>query len=154
MDGRLALRRPYTFVVLSLLIAVLGIGAAIETPKDIFPYINIPVVTVVWNYAGLTPTEMSGRIVTICERALTTTVNDIEHTESRSYQGVAIVKVYFQPRCADCRGGGAGDGGCADDPENRPAGNLSAVHHQVRRVVGADSAVEHGRTGAERGRPL
>ncbi len=94
---RLALRRPYTFVVLSLLIAVLGIGSAIETPKDIFPYINIPVVTVVWNYAGLTPTEMAGRIVTICERAMTTTVNDIEHTESQSYQGVAIVKVYFQP---------------------------------------------------------
>ncbi len=94
---RLALRRPYTFVVLSLLIAVLGIGAAIETPKDIFPYINIPVVTVVWNYAGLTPTEMAGRIVTISERALTTTVNDIEHTESQSYQGVAVIKVYFQP---------------------------------------------------------
>src|SRR5215469_739324 len=94
---RLALRRPYTFVVLSLLIAVLGIGSAIETPKDIFPYINIPVVTVVWNYAGLTPTEMAGRIVTISERALTTTVNDIEHTESQSYQGVAVIKVYFQP---------------------------------------------------------
>ena len=94
---RLALRRPYTFVVLSLLIAVLGIGAAIETPKDIFPYINIPVVTVVWNYAGLTPTEMAGRIVTISERSLTTTVNDIEHTESQSYQGVAVIKVYFQP---------------------------------------------------------
>ena len=94
---RLALRRPYTFVVLSLLIALLGIGAAIETPKDIFPYINIPVVTVVWNYTGLTPTEMAGRIVTISERALTTTVNDIEHTESQSYQGIAIIKVYFQP---------------------------------------------------------
>ena len=94
---RLALRRPYTFVVLSLLIAVLGIGSAIETPKDIFPYINIPVVTVVWSYAGLTPTEMAGRIVTVCERAMTTTVNDIEHTESQSYQGVAIIKVYFQP---------------------------------------------------------
>jgi len=94
---RLALRRPYTFVVLSLLIAILGIGAAIETPKDIFPYINIPVVTIVWNYAGLTPTEMAGRIVTISERALTTTVNDIEHTESQSYQGVAVIKVYFQP---------------------------------------------------------
>jgi CzcA family heavy metal efflux pump len=94
---RLALRRPYTFVVLSLLIAILGIGSAIETPKDIFPYINIPVVTIVWNYAGLTPTEMAGRIVTICERALTTTVNDIEHTESQSYQGIAVVKVYFQP---------------------------------------------------------
>ena len=94
---RLALRRPYTFVVLSLLIAVLGIGSAIETPKDIFPYINIPVVTVVWTYAGLTPTEMAGRIVTVSERALTTTVNDIEHTESESHQGVAVIKVYFQP---------------------------------------------------------
>jgi len=94
---RLALRRPYTFVVLSALIALLGIGSAIETPKDIFPYINIPVVTIVWTYTGLTPAEMSGRVVTVCERALTTTVNDMEHTESESYQGVAIIKVFFQP---------------------------------------------------------
>ena len=94
---RLALRRPYTFVVVSLLILILGIGSAIETPKDIFPYINIPVVTIVWSYGGLTPTEMEGRMVTICERALTTTVNDIEHSESESYQGVAIIRVYFQP---------------------------------------------------------
>ena len=74
---RLALRRPYTFVVLSILIALLGIGSAIETPKDIFPYINIPVVTIVWTYSGLTPAEMTGRVVTPCERALTTTVNDM-----------------------------------------------------------------------------
>ena len=94
---RLALRRPYTFVVLSILIFVLGIGSAIEAPKDIFPYINIPVVTIVWTYAGLPPTEMEGRIVTVCERALTTTVNDIEHTESESYQGVSVVRVFFQP---------------------------------------------------------
>jgi multidrug efflux pump subunit AcrB len=94
---RLALRRPYTFVVLSLLIALLGIGSAIETPKDIFPYINIPVVTIVWTYSGLTPPEMESRVVTVCERALTTTVNDMEHTESESYQGIAIIKVYFQP---------------------------------------------------------
>jgi multidrug efflux pump subunit AcrB len=95
---RLALRRPYTFVVLSMLIALLGIGSAIETPKDIFPNINIPVITIVWTYAGLTPVEMEGRVVTVCERALTTTVNDMEHTESESYQGVAVVKVYFQPQ--------------------------------------------------------
>jgi multidrug efflux pump subunit AcrB len=95
---RLALRRPYTFVVVSMLIAFLGIGSAIETPKDIFPYIDIPVVTIVWSYAGLTPAEMEGRVVTVCERALTTTVNDIEHTESESYQGVAVIKVYFQPQ--------------------------------------------------------
>jgi len=95
---RLALRRPYTFVVLSMLIALLGIGSAIETPKDIFPNINIPVITIVWTYAGLTPTEMEGRVVTVCERALTTTVNDMEHTESESYQGIAVIKVYFQPQ--------------------------------------------------------
>src|SRR3984885_8423248 len=94
---RLALRRPYTFVVGWLLILILGIGAVIETPKDIFPYINIPVVTIVWTYGGLTPTEMEGRMVTICERSLTTTVNDIEHSESESYQGVAVIRVYFQP---------------------------------------------------------
>jgi multidrug efflux pump subunit AcrB len=94
---RLALRRPYTFVVLSILIALLGIGSAIETPKDIFPYINIPVISIVWTYTGLTPAEMTGRVVTPCERALTTTVNDMEHTESESYQGVSIIKVFFQP---------------------------------------------------------
>ncbi|MES2390579.1 MAG: efflux RND transporter permease subunit [Acidobacteriota bacterium] len=95
---RLALRRPYTFVVVSMLIALLGIGSAIETPKDIFPYIDIPVITVVWSYNGLTPPEMEGRIVTVCERAMTTTVNNIEHTESQSYQGVSLVKLYFQPQ--------------------------------------------------------
>src|SRR5580698_11356634 len=94
---KLALRRPYTFVVMSLLLFLLGIGSAIEAPKDIFPYIDIPVVTIVWTYAGLTPTEMEGRVVTICERALTTTVNDIEHSESESYQGVSVIRVYFQP---------------------------------------------------------
>jgi multidrug efflux pump subunit AcrB len=94
---KLALRRPYTFVVLSLLLLVLGIGSAVEAPKDIFPYIDIPVVTIVWTYAGLTPTEMEGRIVTVSERALTTTVNDIEHQESESYQGVSVIRVYFQP---------------------------------------------------------
>ncbi len=94
---KLALRRPYTFVVLSLLLFMLGIGSAIEAPKDIFPYIDIPVVTIVWTYSGLTPAEMEGRVVTVCERALTTTVNDIEHSESESYQGVAVIKVFFQP---------------------------------------------------------
>ena len=94
---KLALRRPYTFVVLSILLFLLGAGASVVAPKDIFPYINIPVVTIVWTYSGLTPTEMEGRIVTVCERALTTTVNDIEHSESESYQGVSVIRVYFQP---------------------------------------------------------
>jgi multidrug efflux pump subunit AcrB len=94
---RLALRRPYTFVVLSLLLFLLGIATTIQAPKDIFPYIDIPVVTIVWTYSGLPPNEMEGRIVTVSERALTTTVNDIEHTESESYQGVSVIRVFFQP---------------------------------------------------------
>jgi multidrug efflux pump subunit AcrB len=77
--------------------SVLGIETSVEAPKDIHPYINIPVVTIVWSYTGLPPEEMEGRIVTVCERALTTTVNDIEHIQSESYEGVAVVRVFFQP---------------------------------------------------------
>jgi multidrug efflux pump subunit AcrB len=94
---RLALRRPYTFVVVSLLIAILGGAAIITMPVDIFPYIDIPVVSVVWSYTGLSPEEMEKRLVTTFERSMTTTVNDIEHIESQSYSGVAVVRVYFQP---------------------------------------------------------
>src|SRR5882672_1749260 len=94
---RLALRRPYTFVVMALLIAILGASAIVSMPVDIFPYIDIPVVSVVWNYGGLSPEEMEKRIVTIFERSMTTTVNDIEHMESQSYYGVSVVRVYFQP---------------------------------------------------------
>jgi CzcA family heavy metal efflux pump len=94
---RLALRRPYTFVVASLLILILGLTSIVATQKDIFPYIDIPVVSVIWTYTGLSPDEMEKRMVTITERAMTTTVNDIEHIESQSYNGVAIIKVFFQP---------------------------------------------------------
>src|SRR5258708_3457211 len=94
---RLALRRPYTFVVLALLIAVLGIMSIVTTSVDIFPAINIPVVTVIWNYNNLSPTEMQDRIVTTTERAFTTTVNGIEHIESVSLRGVAITRLYFHP---------------------------------------------------------
>src|ERR1051326_5432968 len=94
---RLALRRPYTFVVVSMLIAILGVAAILVMPVDIFPYIDIPVVSVVWTYSGLSPEEMEKRMVTIFERAMTTTVNDIEHIESQSYTGVSVVRVYFQP---------------------------------------------------------
>ncbi len=94
---RLALRRPYTFVVVSLLIAILGVAAIITMPVDIFPYIDIPVVSVVWNYSGLSPEEMEKRMVTFFERSMTTTVNDIEHIESQSYTGVSVTRVYFQP---------------------------------------------------------
>src|SRR5438445_804410 len=94
---RLALRRPYTFVVMALLIAVLGVVAIVTMTVDIFPAINIPVVTVIWNYSGLSPTEMQNRIVTVTERAFTTTVNGIEHIESVSLRGVAITRLYFHP---------------------------------------------------------
>ncbi len=94
---RIALRRPYTFVVLALLILLVGPLTIARTPTDIFPNIDIPVVTVVWNYGGLSADEMSNRIVSIYERNLTATVNDIEHVESQSLRGIAVVKVFFQP---------------------------------------------------------
>jgi multidrug efflux pump subunit AcrB len=94
---RLALRRPYTFVVLSLMLFILAPVVISRTPTDIFPNIDIPVVSVVWQYAGLSPQDMSERIVYITERALTTTVNNIEHVESQSMTGIAVVKIFFQP---------------------------------------------------------
>jgi multidrug efflux pump subunit AcrB len=93
----IALRRPYTFVVLALLILIIGPLAALRTPVDIFPDIRIPVIAVVWSFTGLQPDGMSGRVVTPFERALTTTVNDIEHIEANSYNGVGIIKIFFQP---------------------------------------------------------
>jgi multidrug efflux pump subunit AcrB len=93
----LALRRPYTFVVMAVLIAILGGTAIVTMPVDIFPYIDIPVVSIVWSYQGLSPEEMEKRMVTIFERSMTTTVNDIEHIESQSYSGVSVIRVYFQP---------------------------------------------------------
>jgi multidrug efflux pump subunit AcrB len=94
---RIALSRPYTFVVLALLLLIIGPLAALRTPTDIFPDIRIPVIGVVWQYTGLPPDQMSGRIVTPFERALTTTVNDIEHIVANSYNGFGIVKIFFQP---------------------------------------------------------
>ena len=94
---KLALSRPYTFVVMALLILIFGAMAAIRTPTDIFPNIKIPVIAAVWGYTGLPPDEMSGRMVSVYERVLTTTVNDIEHIESQSIAGFGIVKIFFQP---------------------------------------------------------
>jgi len=92
---RLALRRPYTFVVMSIMLLILGPVAILRTPTDIFPNIDIPVVSVIWNYTGLSPEDMSTRIIFNYERILTTTVNDIEHIESQSLSGIAIVKIFF-----------------------------------------------------------
>ncbi|MGC2640021.1 MAG: efflux RND transporter permease subunit [Acidobacteriaceae bacterium] len=94
---RLALRRPYTFAVVALLLMILGPLAIYNMPVDIFPEINIPVITMLWNYQGFSPQQMASRIVTLSERSLTTTVNDIEHIESTSLYGIAVIKIYFQP---------------------------------------------------------
>ena len=94
---RLALRRPYTFIVMSLLIAILGGISIVTTPTDIFPYINIPVVGVIWTYSGISPDDMAKRVLTISERAMTTTVSNIEHIESTAYNGVGLTRVYLQP---------------------------------------------------------
>src|SRR5467141_5254308 len=94
---RLALRRPYTFVVLAILILIMGTLAALNTPTDIFPNINIPVVSIIWSFTGMQPQDMSDRIVSITERSLTTTVDNIEHLESQSLYGIAVVKVFLQP---------------------------------------------------------
>src|SRR6476620_7554701 len=94
---RIALRRPYTFVVLALVIFIVGPLAALRTPVDIFPDIRIPVIAVIWQYTGLPPDQMAGRITTQFQRALTTTVNDIEHMEATSYNTLRITKIFFQP---------------------------------------------------------
>ncbi len=93
----LALRRPYTFVVMSILVAILGVAAIVTMPVDIFPYIDIPIVSVLWQYSGLSPEEMEKRVVTQFERGLTSNVNDIEHIESQSYNSIAVVRIYFHP---------------------------------------------------------
>ncbi|MGD0126501.1 MAG: efflux RND transporter permease subunit, partial [Terriglobia bacterium] len=94
---RLALKQPHTIVVMAVLIVILGVLAIVRTPTDIFPNIDIPVVSIIWNYNGLEPQDMADRIVSITERSLTTTVDNIQHIESQSLYGIAVVKVFFQP---------------------------------------------------------
>ncbi len=94
---RLALRRPYTFVIVALLIVLLGVVTILRTPTDIFPDVNIPVVSVIWSLTGTSVTDMEARIVTPSERAFTTSVNDIEHIESQTMPGVGVIKVFFHP---------------------------------------------------------
>jgi multidrug efflux pump subunit AcrB len=101
---RLALRRPYTFVVMAILIVVMGLLSILRTPTDIFPNINIPVISIIWNYNGLVPSDMADRIVSVTERSLTTTVDNIEHIESQSLYGIAVVKVFLQPTASVERG--------------------------------------------------
>ena len=94
---KIALSKPYTFVVLAILIAILGPLSANRTPTDIFPSVDIPVVAVAWQWRGLPPEEMAGRITRPFERALNSIVNDVEHIEATSYTGFGIVKIFFHP---------------------------------------------------------
>src|SRR3981081_1191919 len=94
---RLALRRPYTFVVMSILIGILGALSIVTTPTDIFPYINIPMVGVIWTYSGMSPDDMARRVLVVSERAMTNTRNGIERIESTAYNGVGLIRVYMQP---------------------------------------------------------
>ena len=94
---RFALRFPHTFYVMAIAILFLGVSAAITSPKDIFPVINIPVVTVIWQYAGLTPEEMDQRITTYSQYAISSNVNDIRNMEAQTLEGVSVIKVFFQP---------------------------------------------------------
>ncbi|HEY3808297.1 MAG TPA: efflux RND transporter permease subunit [Steroidobacteraceae bacterium] len=94
---RLALRRPYTFIVLAMLIVLLGVFSILRTPTDFFPNINIPVISTIWGYTGLPPEDLANRIIANAERYAQTTVNDVEHSESQSLQGMSVVKYFFQP---------------------------------------------------------
>ena len=111
---RLALRRPYTFVVAALLLVLLTPFILLRTPTDIFPAINIPVISIIWQYTGLDAQQFEQRITYVNERALTVTVNNIEHIESTSYNGIGVIKVFLQPGASVDAGGGANHGGRAD----------------------------------------
>ncbi len=96
----LALRRPYTFIVLSIFILIAGVLSILSTPKDIFPSINIPVISVIWTFTGMAPEEVEQHITSPYERVLTTTVDNIEHIESQSLNGIAVVKIFLQPNAS------------------------------------------------------
>src|SRR5258707_1450066 len=96
----LALRRPYTFIVLSIFILIAGVLSILSTPKDIFPSINIPVISVIWTFTGMAPEEVEQHITSPYERVLTTTVDNIEHIESQSLYGIAVVKIFLQPNAS------------------------------------------------------
>src|ERR1700747_1178618 len=100
----LALKRPYTFIVLAIFILIAGVLSIVSTPKDIFPSINIPVISVIFNFPGLSPKDMEQHLTTVYERVLTTTVDNIEHIESESLFGIAVVKIYLQPNASVPRG--------------------------------------------------
>ena len=135
---RIALSRPYTFVVLALLLLIIGPLAALRTPTDIFPEIRIPVIGVVWNYTGLPPDQMSGRIVTPFQRALTTTVNDIEHIVANSYNGIRHRQDLLPAQCRYPHRQRPGDGDLADDDPAIAARCDAAADPELQRFHRSD----------------
>ena len=125
---KLALRRPYTFIVLALLLFILGPLAIMRTPTDIFPDINIPVVSIVWTYNGFSAEDMAHRITSNYERALTSDVDDIKHMESQSLNGVSVVKVFFHPGADINRAIAEAASNSALDPAHSAAGHAAAEH--------------------------
>ena len=132
---RMALKRPYTFVVMSMLIVILGVVTILRMPTDIFPDIDIPVISVVWNYAGLSPEEMEKRIVSNYERGLTTTVNDIEHIESQSLDGRRRSSRSSSSPGAKIEAATAQVTAISQTAlRQMPPGHDAAVHHPLQRV--------------------
>jgi multidrug efflux pump subunit AcrB len=123
----LALRRPYTFIVAALLLLIISPVVILRTPTDIFPNIDIPVVSIVWQYTGLSPHQFEGNITWPYERSLTTTVNNIEHIESQTMNGISVVKVFFQPN--------------AKHPEVAASGRHAAAGDQLQCVQRAGAPV-------------
>ena len=137
---RIALNRPYTFVVLAMVLLILGPLSIVRTPTDILPEISIPVISVVWNYNGLSAEEMSTRIVFNVERSLTTLVNDIEHIESQSLNGIGIIKVFFHPGANVEMALAQVTASVADAAQAAPAGRQPAARHQLQRLERPDPA--------------
>ncbi len=155
---KIALDRPYTFIVLALLILILSPLVILRTPTDIFPNINIPVIAVVWTYTGLNPEEMEGRITTSYERSLTTLVDNIQHIESTSYNGISVVKIFLQPGASLDTANAQVTAASQLLLRQMPPGTAAAGDPQLQRVQRADPATglsgdRHVRTAAQRSRP-
>ncbi len=131
---KVALQRPYTFIMLAVLIVLMGGYAILNTATDIFPNIRIPIAAVIWRYNGILPEEIANRIVLFSERIAQTTVNDVEHTESQSVYGTAVVKYFFQPDVDQ-------DLGVANPADVFAARHHSALHLVLQRLQRADSAI-------------
>ena len=145
---RLALRRPYTFTVMAILIVLMGVVTITRMATDIFPKIDIPVVSVIWSFPGVAPEEMEKRFVTVTERAMTTTVNDIEHIESQSYNGV-VGHQGFLPRGRQSRGRRcAGHIDHPDAPAHSAARHNAASDPSIQRIECADPATRPNQQNA------